>query len=84
MEANKLSVFSDFANPQPKAEFTGYSFEGIADLYADNHGNFWYSGNRIDKQYRERQTFITINGKRYGISTLRTLARKTKIDFMPF
>lgn len=81
---NNLSVFSDLVKPQPKAEFTGYSFEGIPDLYADNYGNFWYKGERIDKQYRERQTFIYINGKRYGIATLRTLARKTFVDFMPF
>lgn len=71
------SVFKDLEIPQAKSEFTGYYFEGISDLYADNFGNFWYKGQRIEKQYRERQVYLSVDGKRYGIVTLRKLARKT-------
>lgn len=84
MKTIELSVFKDFKSTQSKTEFAGYEFDGITDLFADNYGNFWYKGTRIEKQYRERQVYLLIDGKRYGIVTLRKLARKTNVDFMPF
>lgn len=83
MKTTELSVFNDFEKPHV-SEFTGYEFDGISDLYSDKIGNFWYKGNRIEKQYRERQIYLNIDGKRIGIVTLRKLARKTSFDFMPF
>lgn len=79
-----VSVFQDLKIPQVKQEFTGYEFEGYPDLFADNFGNFWYKGKRIERQYRERQIYLNLDGQRVGIVTLRKLARKTKINFMPF
>lgn len=77
------SVFSEFQKPQ-QYSFTGYEFEGIPELYADHYGNFWYKGKMIEKKYRDRQVFLNLDGVRYGIVTLRKLAKKTNIDFMPF
>lgn len=78
------SVFQNLNKPQIKSDFTGWEFEGIENLFADKYGNFWYKGSRIEKQYRERQVYLNINGKRIGIVSLRKLAKKTNIDFMPF
>ena len=84
MKTIELSVFQEMQMPQDKSDFTGYEFDGIPDLFADKVGNFWYKGNRIEKQYRERQIYLLIDGKIIGIVTLRKLARKTTQDFMPF
>lgn len=83
METSVFSAFNQNVNAQQK-QHTGYEFDGIQNLYADNFGNFWYNGERIEKHYRPYQVYLLINGKQIGINTLRKLARKTFIDFMPF
>lgn len=80
---NAISELLEIVNPQVKPRIW-YVFTGIENLYADEKGNFFLNGILIEKQYRDRQVYITVNRVRYGMKTLRKLATKTNNSPCPF
>lgn len=63
-----------------------YLFNGIADLYSDLSGNFFYKNKPIKKHWRPGQIYLQIDKKKYGMNTLRKLAIISEIetDKIPF
>ena len=59
-----------------------YLFKNIEKLSCDLKGNFFYDEMPIKKYYRTGQIYLRIEGKRYGLKSLKKLAYKSEL--LPF
>lgn len=56
---------------------TIYKFKGIDDLYADEHGNFYFKNKPARKVYNRGSIAVLCGRSKKGIIKLRKLAYKT-------